>query len=210
MRILLLFIPLLLTSCQMKEKVTPETNEINIKNQPVDAVDARQSSAKGMDSSALVLASNALQILNEETGSTTDLLFGMEVDQLEDIVSTTLESDFKGRQLNTECGAGPLTMSSWENGLTLVFQENKNSKTWEFAGWFLDGSGSASGELATTSGVRIGSTLTDLEQDYSAEVKQTSLGHEFSTSSGLYGILSGPGKDAKIKSMWSGMSCNFR
>ena len=59
-------------------------------------------------------------------------------------------------------------------------------------------------------GIGIGSTLQQMQSAYVIKLTKTSLGNEFSTSSRLYGIFDGPGKDAKITDMWSGLACIFR
>lgn len=101
-------------------------------------------------------------------------------------------------------------MVSWENGLVLVFQENKSSEDWEFEGWLMDAGVLNSEKINTDSGVGIGSTRAELEEVYEIEVRETSLGQEFSTERGLFGILAGSGDSATIQTMWSGLSCNLR
>lgn len=157
--------------------------------------------------SALVLTTNALQLLNEETGASTDLLFGMELDQVVEIINTTIDSKFNDTQINSKCDEGPLNMASWENGLIITFQENKISRNWEFAGWIMEGNAKNPDALTTISGIGIGSSFQELEDAYEIDVKKTNDGSQFSTSNGLYGIISGEGKDAEIKILWSGITC---
>ena len=59
-------------------------------------------------------------------------------------------------------------------------------------------------------GICIGSKLQEMELAYIIKINKTSLGNEFSTSSGLYGIFNGRGKDAKITDMWSDLMCIFK
>jgi hypothetical protein len=59
------------------------------------------------------------------------------------------------------------------------------------------------------SGVRVGSTRAELEAAYAAEVAESTLGTEFNAG-GLGGLLSGPGKDARITDLWAGINCFFR
>ena len=74
-----------------------------------------------------------------------------------------------------------------------------------FAGWAVNAAGPT-----TMSGVGIGSTRAEMEDVYAGvTVSETSLGQEFAAGQ-LYGILDGPGPQAKITAMWSGVSCNFR
>jgi hypothetical protein len=113
--------------------------------------------------------------------------------------------------VNSECGAGPLKMASWSNGLTLVFKETKRDNgEWLFAGWFASKPQPKESKLSTMAGVGVGSTLAELKSAYKISVSKTTLGQEFAVKSGFYGLLSGIGDDATIDAMWSGVSCNFR
>ncbi|MDF1517953.1 MAG: hypothetical protein RQ864_05820 [Lutibacter sp.] len=164
---------------------------------------------------SLVLTSDALQLVNQITGSSNELPFGTPENQLTEIINNTLESKAVNIVVNTECGAGPLKMVAWSNGLTLVFQENNTKSAepktdWLFQGWLIDGTKEGAQKLTTMAGIGIGSTLAEMQSAYEIEVKKTSLGQEFSTASGLVGILDGTGKDAKIIHLWAGVSCNFR
>ena len=44
---------------------------------------------------------------------------------------------------------------------------------------------------------------------YAITLANTRLEPKSSTTSGLYGILAGPGKGTKIAHLWSGTSCIF-
>ncbi|MGB4398986.1 MAG: hypothetical protein WBJ10_06420, partial [Daejeonella sp.] len=145
------------------------------------------------------------------SGSTTELPVGMEMDQVLDVVSKVFATKIPEPQLNSECGAGPMKMTIFENGLVLMFQKGKrNPARMEFVGWSLNESRNG-GKLTTMSNIGIGSTRSELESAYNVEIKKTSLGMEFSTvPGGLYGIINGPSETSKISFMWSGLSCNFR
>jgi hypothetical protein len=135
----------------------------------------------------------------------------MPFEQLIKLVSRVLETEPTSIGVNSECGAGPLNMATWSNGLTLVFKETQRDKgNWVFAGWFAGKPNEKKGELATMAGIRVGSTLEELESAYVSTVTKTTLGYEFAVKSGFYGLLSGKGKQATIDAMWSGTSCNFR
>jgi hypothetical protein len=95
--------------------------------------------AGGAQQKILVLSTNALQIVDRQTGSSTELSFGMPQEQLINIVSRVLEMPVASVGNNSECGAGPLKMASWGNGLTLVFQEKEGADAtsggaWQFVG----------------------------------------------------------------------------
>ena len=158
----------------------------------------------------LSLTSNALQLINSQTGSSTEINFGKPLDEMVETINKVLQSKVSTISINSECGAGPLKMAVWKNGLNLIFKEQKSNKEWQFVGWHL---GKASGNmqtLKTMAGIGIGSTRQEMESAYVIKVNKTSLGNEFSTSSGLYGIFDGQGKDAKITDLWSGLTCIFR
>ncbi|GAA3953630.1 hypothetical protein GCM10022406_39170 [Hymenobacter algoricola] len=163
----------------------------------------------------LALTANALQLVSQPGGSAREIPFGMPLEQLVATVSRVLQVPVASIGINGECGAGPLKMASWPNGLTLAFQQNKSSKAasapqWRFVGWYLGAPAGKGPGLTTMAGIGFGSTRAELESAYSIQVSTSSLGQEFATSSGLYGILDGSTPQAKITSLWSGTSCNFR
>lgn len=188
--------------------VAPEAAPAPAQPRPGAAAPARVSARPQL----LALTSNALQLVSQPTGSTREIPFGMPQDELVGIVSKVLQAEPRSIGINTECGAGPLKMASWSNGLTLVFQEKKDGATreWQFVGWYAGAASGATPKPTTMAGVGIGSTRRALEGAYAIKVGKSTLGQEFSTASGLYGLLDGPGQDAVITSLWSGTSCNFR
>ncbi len=165
----------------------------------------------------VVLTSNALQLVSPISGSSSAIEFGTEETALVNMLRRSLRMEPTSTGQNKDCGAGTLKMTSWINGLTVVFQENRhtvvdNETEWQFAGWYLTNGPSTvpALKLTTMAGIGIGSTRAEMEDAYVIEVSETSLGYEFSTKTELYGILDGAGKDAKITTMWSGLNCSFR
>ena len=158
----------------------------------------------------LVLTSNALQIVNGSTGSTSEISFGKPLDELVAITNKILQEKVSGIGVNNECGAGLLKMAVWNNGLNLIFKEQKSNRLWQFVGWYLGKSANNTKPLQTMAGIGIGSTREEMETAYVIKVTKSSLGYEFSTTSGLYGIFDGPSKKAKITDIWSGTTCVFR
>lgn len=208
-----LLIPLL--SCQGKTNIaaTHEANAI------VEATDTTRHTpvqsdttlpAYSLEGHVLALTSEGLQLVHEETGKTTDLPYGMPEEELLPIVNTVLEMNTEGVELNSECGAGPLRIATWKNGLGVLFQMSEAGDEWQFVGWSVDNRSPDASNLTTMSGIGIGSTRVAMEEVYVVEVSKSSLGYEFTTPSELYGIFDGSGKNAKITNMWSGVSCNFR
>ena len=132
-------------------------------------------------------------------GSARPVAFGAEQDQ----VTASVEG-LRGaakKATNQDCGAGPAQFATWDEGLSLVFQDGK------FVGWGLDTR--ASGKVATAAGVGPGTTRADLEAAYAAEISETTLGTEFAAGE-LYGLFDGPSKTARITDMWAGVSCFAR
>lgn len=217
----LILISVLLLNCQNKDNQAPKA-AIKKKADTLQIVeDSNQKTTdsvtaiKSQKTHQLILTSNALQAINTTTGSTTEIPFGKPFDEMEEIVTRILQSKPISEGINAACGAGPLKMASWNNGLTLVFQKKgvpsvESESPWEFAGWYLSLNPRNTTKITTMSGIGIGSTRGEMESAYVIIVKKSSLGYEFSTTSGLYGIFDGMGKQAKITSMWSGVSCNFR
>lgn len=220
--ILLILLSVNLIGCQKKDNNSskiPATakiqDNVSIMDENKEKIPDSIAIVESKSTHGLILTSNALQIINKNTGSTSEISFGKPFDQMIEIINNVLQSKPKTIGINSECGAGPLKMASWNNGLTVVFQNKKSeSKTpetnWQFAGWFVGSNSKNSKEISTMAGIGIGSTRSEMESAYVLSVSKTSLGYEFSTSSGLFGIFDGPNKEGKITSLWSGLSCNFR
>ncbi|OAB29195.1 hypothetical protein SAMN05444395_10214 [Flavobacterium fryxellicola] len=217
----LLLISVLLLNCENKDNQAPKRpvakktdtlHNIEESNQKkTDSVNTIQTQQPHQ----LILTSNALQAINKTTGSTSEIPFGKPFDEMNKIVTTILQSKPMVVGINAECGAGPLKMASWNNGLTLVFQKKEvqsveTESRWEFAGWYVSLNSGNTTKITTMAGIGIGSTRGEMESAYVIIVKKSSLGYEFSTTSGLFGIFDGMGKQAKITNIWSGVSCNFR
>ncbi len=158
----------------------------------------------------LALTSNALQIVNSNTGSTSEIAFGKPLDELVELMNKILADKVASIGTNTECGAGPLKMAVWKNGLNLIFKEQKSNGLWQFVGWYVSKPANNTKPLETMAGIGVLSSRAEMEEAYVVKINKSSLGYEFSTTSGLYGIFDGPGKNAKITDMWSGTTCIFR
>ncbi|HCE54540.1 MAG TPA: hypothetical protein DER05_05830 [Lutibacter sp.] len=209
---ILIFLSLIFISCQSQEKRNQPQNN----NPTQSAVMLKDTLNKAENNKqSLVLTFDALQLVDQISGSSNELPFGTPQNQLIEIINNTFQSDAVSIDVIPDCGAGPLKMVAWNNGLTLVFQENNTKSAgskidWLFQGWSVDDAKDGVQKLTTMAGIGIGSTLDEIQSAYEIEVRKTSLGYEFSTAAGMYGILEGTGKDAKITHLWSGVSCNFR
>ncbi len=195
-----------LTDTQKFATLDTLSNEENIKEKVgfADSINTIKPAYK------LALTSNALQLVNSETGSTREIVFGKPLEQMVETINKVLQSKVASIGINSECGAGPLKIAVWKNGLNIIFKEQKSNSEWQFGGWY---QGIPSGKLKsvqTMAGVGIGTARSEIQSAYVIKVNKTSLGYEFSTSAGLYGIFDGPGGNANITDMWSGTTCIFR
>lgn len=182
---------------------TGEKNEAAAPEINASAAAANQASPPAVNQAAasldVAVEGEGLRLIDEASGSARPLPFGMPKDQLLAILEA-----FRGPAdggTNEECGGGPLDYAVWADGLTLYFQEG------QFAGWALDER--AAGAHATMSGIGPGSTRTELDAAYDAEVEQSTLGTEFRAGE-MSGILDGETPEARITAMWAGASCVFR
>ena len=201
------FMGLLLIGCKQskqKEVVTIPSSDSTSKEIADTTAIVKQASVKY----ALALSQGALQLVNQNNGATTSLGFGLPFSQVTETVEKVLEMK-PLISTNSECGAGPLKMATWDNGLTLFFQEK--NKVFEFVGWGANEAKLSENKLKTMAGIGVGSTRKEMESAYMINVVKTSLGFEFSTKSNdLFGIFDGADENARITNMWSGVSCNFR
>lgn len=159
------------------------------------------------DRVALALDPDGLRFVDPTSGSTRPLAFGTERGG---VVSAL---DAAGREVvdggeNAECGAGPLAFATLDDALTLSFSDGT------FVGWSLASTPPRSATFSTMTGLTVGSTRTALDDDYRADVRESTLGTEFYTGGnglgGLSGLLDGPGPDATVTSLWAGTVCTFR
>ncbi|CAN5277077.1 hypothetical protein BH23BAC2_BH23BAC2_10790 [soil metagenome] len=156
----------------------------------------------------IALTANALQIVDASTGSTQELPVGAEMSRVVEIMERILNTKLPDPQVNSECGAGPMTILSLKNGLILMFQNSarNDSGRLEFVGWSLTEGILQDRKITTMAGIGIGSTRRELKDVYTIELKNTSLGTEFSIGSEIFGILN---SSDEIEFMWSGTACNF-
>jgi hypothetical protein len=153
----------------------------------------------------LALSGEGLDFISER-GSARHLVFGTPADAAIDAVTRTHGGIAPQRGRNEECGAGPLDMATWPDGLTVVAQHGR------FVGWSVSrGAAGAAGRdgPATMAGIGLGSTRRELESAYAADIHKTTLGQEFAAGN-LFGLLDGSGPSARITALWGGTSCNFR
>ena len=92
-----------------------------------------------------------------------------------------------------ECGAGPMTIARWENGLSLNFVDE------DFRGWV-----SSDPNLPVDGGFIPGQARVEMPQ---VSFQVTTLGNEFNIGP-ISGLLDET--ESEIQIMWSGATCFFR
>lgn len=101
---------------------------------------------------------------------------------------------------NAECPNGAVDYVSF-GGLDLHFQDGR------FAGWLLDGDQPA---LDTYQGLAVGARRADLTDELEAEpVEGSTIGDEVMVN-GVGAMLNGPGADARVTSLFAGVTCFAR
>ncbi|MGF1520351.1 MAG: hypothetical protein ACFCVB_21470 [Nodosilinea sp.] len=184
---------------------TPDAADVNGTDPTADAVDPVSGEPIPGEQvedteTVLALSGEGLQLVGDQTGSTTALEFGTDMDFVEGVVTNILGTPLESG-MNEECGAGPQMITQWPGGLVLHAADG------EFIGWSARPYTDAT--LTTMAGVGIGSTRGELEAAYTVEVFESSLGTEFSTGD-LSGILTADAPDALVENLWAGTTCIFR
>jgi hypothetical protein len=167
---------------------------------PVNAADSAADNA----AVKLALSGEGLDLVSER-GSVRHLMFGTPAPTVIDAITRTYGGIAPKRGRNEECGAGPLDMATWQDGLTVMAQHGR------FVGWSVSrGPADADrGGPATMAGIGLGSTRRELEAAYTADIHTTTLGEEFAAGN-VFGVLDASGPSARITVLWGGTSCNFR
>ncbi len=166
--------------------------------------------AEGEDPPALptvvALDAEGLRFVEPTTGSTRLLAFGTGVDQAVAAVARS-RGEPRERATLADCG---LDFASWPGGLTVYATGG------QFVGWAASEPAPGAGGDAdparaptTMASVGVGSARADLDGAYDARVTATTLGSEFEAG-GIHGVLSGPGPEGRVTSLWAGTSCVFR
>lgn len=145
----------------------------------------------------LALDGEGLRIFNGNTGASRLLAFGEDEKQAMETLGRVLGEPPPVSIENEEC---QVSFARWSNGLTTWSSRSR------FTGWSAT---PGSSTLATASGVKIGSTRTELEGAYDAEIMESSLGTEF-LAGGLAGLFDSPRPDSKISNLWAGETCIAR
>lgn len=128
-------------------------------------------------------------------GSPLQIDFGRAQQGVLDAVTALQGEGPRAATLQRECGAGPVFVANWDNGLTLNFMDNK------FLGWVVQAPFRAA---YPTGAVPLGTAEADLA---GLTLDETSLGKEF-FGGGMWHLVE---EDrAQVTTIWSGLTCFFR
>ena len=152
-----------------------------------------QDAAASQPRVALALDQEGLRAINIESGSSALIAFGQPQAQTVAVVTRALGDEPSETGVNSDCGAGPLSFASWDDGLTVWSQDGV------FAGWAVNRPGPT-----TMAGIGVGSSRAEIEDAMVAEFSHGSLGKQFKAGE-LYGIM----RDGRVEHIWAGVSCNF-
>lgn len=147
---------------------------------------------------ALIVDGEGLRLIDAASGSTTPLPFGTAGDAVIASLTRLIGRGPDEEGQGADCGTA--AYATWEDGISIWVERDR------FVGWsLLD----ADSPLTTLTGIGIGSTLAELRDAMVVDVRETSIGIEFSTG-GLAGVLDGVGPDARITHLWAGATCIAR
>lgn len=185
---------------QAAQPAAPELSDsVRMSRLPSAAVAADHADPRGVsrDSSAKVaLEGEGLRIFLVPSGSSRPIPFGTPAETAVERLSRVLGEPPQQQGENLDCGA---SYSAWSSGLTIWVARG------EMVGWSV----ARQSDLTTASGIGMGSTRSDLEAAYRAEVFQSTLGVEFNAG-GLAGLLESQRPDATILNLWAGVVCLAR
>ncbi len=148
----------------------------------------------------VALSGDGLMLVSSPTGASRELEFNTPASQVIAALTAVLGEPGE-RSTNQDCGMGPLDFVSFGDELLIAIQND------EFLGWTVRRGGSTT--MRTMSNVGLGSTRTELQGAYNAEIARSTLGIEF-MAGGLQGILASDAPTAPITDLWAGASCVAR
>lgn len=195
LKILAIWLPLALAACggagdsNTGSAVDPTTPQAT----PPD-----QSVRVPRGSMGVALEGEGVRLVDMSSGTARPIAFGTGIDQVEASLAAAFGAPPSERGVNAECGAGPILHVQWPNGFVLLAQDGR------FLGWEARASGPT-----TMDGIGVGSTRAEIEQSRRIEIEQSTLGTEF-RSGGLGGLLEGEGAQARVGTLWAGLTCHFR
>ena len=193
---------LLAAACKPAAATAPEANEAPAAPAvAANAAEANVAVAEPVAAKPMVaIDGEGLRLVAAGSGSTRAIPFG--TPQAEVLATLTALRGAPAIGGNDECGAGPMTMADWKDGLSLNFQEGK------FVGWSIDKHGPTT--LSTMDGLFVGATKADLlAGGGTVKIFESTIGTEFTVGE-IGGLLDGPGSAANVTDLWAGTTCMFR
>ncbi len=182
---------------------TPQTPvESTPIEEPIQVDDPDAVPAEELTGVTIALSGEGVLVVDQQSGKTRAVPFETDIETTQTAISASLGEPTETAE-NNECGAGPMGFVTWSNGFTVNVMEN------QFVGWTVR-PGTESANLTTVDGVGLGSTLTELEENYDVGVIESSLGTEFNAANSLFGLLDANEPDGIVTNLWSGVACNFR
>lgn len=171
-----------------------------------DRSDREKSESPTLVASVMALDGEGLRLVNRDTGSTSLLSFGASRAAVERVIAKHLGAA-EGRSSNDECGAGAMDFTSYGD-FGANFQDDR------FVGWSLR-DGDRNADLATMSGVGIGSSRSEMAKSVTFDIYEDStIGTEFHVGgdnmAGFSGLFESEEPDAPITDLWAGANCIFR
>lgn len=168
---------------------------------PASELPEELSARAGLNGEELRLTGNGLATASPGLHSSGQLTFGQSRDKVVAAI-TAIRGAPTATGRNAECPSGAVDFVSY-GPLDLHFQGGR------FAGWVLDAA--ATPPIEEEYGLRIGWTRADLASSDQgpATFKTGSLGPEFDFG-GIGGLLDGPGRNAKVTTLFAGVTCFAR
>ena len=167
---------------------------------PADGAGSAPGAEAPAATSRIVLEPKGLGV-RDAAGTTTPIAFGTAKLDVLAALAAAHDGTPGVQSANGDCGAGPLTFAGWDDGLTVAFDGGA------FAGWSVGNSGPA-----TEGGIGVGSPRAAL-QALNPTVDTSTLGTEFTATipgGDLGGLLDGPTPEARVTTLWAGVTCMFR
>jgi hypothetical protein len=189
--------PAVANAATTNASATPDANNAA----PTNELSGNMAAPSVVNGQVLRLTGGGLATASPGLHSSGQLTFGQTRDEvLASITAIRGQPTDKGR--NEDCPTGAVDFASF-GPLDLHFQNNR------FVGWVMDGP--ATPPIEEEYGLRIGWTRTDLQESDQGPptFKTSSLGQEFDFN-GIGGLLDGPGRNAKVTTLFSGVTCFAR
>lgn len=186
------------TSTTVVASTTSEANSTNVPSTGVSST----TTTLAIPAVVLALAPDGLMLVDGETGSTTQLLFGTAQDTVVSAVDVVLGEVGVVNPGNAECPNGQEAVAVW-SGIQLEFAAD------QFMAWSL----SPGSTLTDMTGVGLASPVSELTASWDVTIFESTLGTEFNTDvdgAGFGGLLSDSTDTGTVDAYWAGPICTFR